>query len=119
MAPVRFIVRMSSPMNILTCLLLHHHIYFVSLSQAGDVRNENHQWVNKFGTAKSTVSYRKINVDQLGRGGNFTTIQSAIDWVPRNNPTWVVIHIMQGTYRYLTRGRIVSFECLNLLNRII
>ncbi|KAL3628098.1 hypothetical protein CASFOL_028200 [Castilleja foliolosa] len=58
------------------------------------------------GNAKPPVNYRQIkqskcwtiSVDQRG-GGNFTTIQAAIDAVPQSNTYWVCIRIAAGIYK--------------------
>ncbi|GLT68614.1 hypothetical protein SLA2020_408250 [Shorea laevis] len=46
--------------------------------------------------------YRTFYVDQTGNG-NFSTIQSAIDYVPENNKNWIFIRITAGTYREKVR----------------
>ncbi|KAI5008492.1 hypothetical protein ZWY2020_009540 [Hordeum vulgare] len=41
---------------------------------------------------------RTITVDQ-GGGGDYRTVQSAVDAVPDGNTQWVKIHVKQGSYR--------------------
>ncbi|XP_048554942.1 probable pectinesterase 66 isoform X2 [Triticum urartu] len=41
---------------------------------------------------------RTITVDQRG-GGDYTTVQSALDAVPDGNSQWVKIYVKQGSYR--------------------
>ncbi|XP_044327812.1 probable pectinesterase 66 [Aegilops tauschii subsp. strangulata] len=41
---------------------------------------------------------RTITVDQLG-GGDYTTVQSAVDAVPDGNSQWVKIYVKHGSYR--------------------
>uniref|UniRef100_A0ACD5UKI2 Uncharacterized protein n=1 Tax=Avena sativa TaxID=4498 RepID=A0ACD5UKI2_AVESA len=41
---------------------------------------------------------RTITVDQQG-GGNFTSVQSAVDFVPDGNREWIRIHVKSGSYR--------------------
>lgn len=80
------------------CVLLLH---VNSASGRGlKVGDDKDSWVKMSGIDKS-VPYQKIYVDQPGQNGNFSTIQSAIDSVTSNNPNWVVIHIKEGTYRYI------------------
>ncbi|KAK6161429.1 hypothetical protein DH2020_004810 [Rehmannia glutinosa] len=47
---------------------------------------------------KSKIICSTIYVDPSG-GGNFTTIQAAIDSVPSSNQRWICIRIKQGVYR--------------------
>ncbi|KAL5196856.1 hypothetical protein ABZP36_000368 [Zizania latifolia] len=41
---------------------------------------------------------RTVTVDQRG-GGDFTSVQSAVDSVPDGNLQWIRIHVKAGTYR--------------------
>ena len=43
---------------------------------------------------------RTITVDQQG-GGDFTSVQSAVNFVPDGNREWVRIHVKSGSYRYV------------------
>uniref|UniRef100_A0A453AV89 Pectinesterase n=1 Tax=Aegilops tauschii subsp. strangulata TaxID=200361 RepID=A0A453AV89_AEGTS len=43
---------------------------------------------------------RTITVDQLG-GGDYTTVQSAVDAVPDGNSQWVKIYVKHGSYRFV------------------
>ncbi|KAK4799440.1 hypothetical protein SAY86_024805 [Trapa natans] len=49
-----------------------------------------------------TAEYRDIYVDSHanpdGRDDMFTTVQKAIDSIPENNPSWVVVNIKEGVY---------------------
>ncbi|KAJ4851543.1 hypothetical protein Tsubulata_019458 [Turnera subulata] len=45
-----------------------------------------------------TQRFRTIIVDQSGKG-NFSSIQAAIDYVPKHNKNWVYINIKAGEYR--------------------
>ncbi|KAF3457677.1 hypothetical protein FNV43_RR02335 [Rhamnella rubrinervis] len=63
-------------------------IFSVGLSES--------QLYRQFGYKK--LAYFKITVDQRG-GGNFSTIQSAIDSVPAYNMYWTTIIIKAGIYR--------------------
>ncbi|PIN11559.1 Pectinesterase [Handroanthus impetiginosus] len=47
---------------------------------------------------KKLINFPIIVVDKSG-GGNFTTIQAAIDSVPSYNTRWICIYIKQGVYR--------------------
>lgn len=46
----------------------------------------------------AAVVSKSITVNQKG-GGNFTTIQQAIDSVPAGNTQWIRIHVAAGVYR--------------------
>ena len=43
---------------------------------------------------------RTITVDQRG-GGQYTTVQAAVDAVPEGNSRWVRIYVRQGSYRFV------------------
>lgn len=117
-APVRLIISMFSPTNIFTCLLLLH-LYFMSWQGVNGCEDDRTWMKDNLASAKSTVPHQKIYVDQVGGHGNFATIQSAIDSVPKDNPNWVVIQIKKGSYRYVhNKGMHCSSFC-NLLKRII
>ncbi|KAI8009668.1 putative pectinesterase 29 [Camellia lanceoleosa] len=62
-----------------------------------------------FGSANSRVfrrlsmaTYPTIYVDQSGHG-NFSTIQSAIDFIPSNNGNWICVSVRAGKYREQVR----------------
>lgn len=44
------------------------------------------------------ASNRTIKVAQ--EGGDFSSVQAAIDSVPSGNTKWVTIHVRKGVYRY-------------------
>jgi pectin methylesterase-like acyl-CoA thioesterase len=44
------------------------------------------------------LPYKTIIVDSKGHG-NFSTIQSAINYIPSNNKNWTSINITAGLYR--------------------
>ncbi|XVE89550.1 hypothetical protein DITRI_Ditri20bG0005100 [Diplodiscus trichospermus] len=46
---------------------------------------------------KAAVMANTVIVDQSG-GGNFTTVQKAIDSIPSNNAAWTRIHVKAGVY---------------------
>ncbi|XP_039021962.1 probable pectinesterase 66 [Hibiscus syriacus] len=48
------------------------------------------------GSGGSQIAYT-IVVDKSG-GGNFTSVQSAIDSIPSNNDRWIKVHINPGVY---------------------
>lgn len=41
---------------------------------------------------------RTIKVDINGKG-DFTSVQAAIDSVPKGNNKWIIIHVRKGAYR--------------------
>ncbi|XVE81374.1 hypothetical protein DITRI_Ditri15bG0058400 [Diplodiscus trichospermus] len=51
-----------------------------------------------FRLGSAAAGCRKLVVDQSGHG-NFSTIQSAIDFIPSNNQNWFCIYVEAGTYR--------------------
>lgn len=62
------------------------------------VEATNRQWYTSFGEKKSSSS--TLIVDKSGKG-NFSSIQSAINYVPSDNKNWITIKIKAGTYRYI------------------
>ncbi|KAJ0721087.1 putative pectinesterase [Helianthus annuus] len=55
-------------------------------------------WVSG-GAAATATKYQTITVDQSG-GGNYTTIQSAIDAIPFDNMQWICVYVKTGIYKY-------------------
>ncbi|KAJ0545134.1 putative pectinesterase [Helianthus annuus] len=53
-------------------------------------------WVSG-GAAAAATKYQTITVDQSG-GGNYTTIQSAIDAIPFDNMQWICVYVKTGIY---------------------
>ncbi|KAJ0606199.1 putative pectinesterase [Helianthus annuus] len=47
--------------------------------------------------AAAATKYQTITVDQSG-GGNYTTIQSAIDAIPYDNMQWICVYVKTGIY---------------------
>ncbi|KAM0013655.1 putative pectinesterase [Helianthus debilis subsp. tardiflorus] len=50
--------------------------------------------------AAAATKYQTITVDQSG-GGNYTTIQSAIDAIPYDNMQWICVYVKTGIYKYV------------------
>ncbi|KAL6970774.1 putative pectinesterase 67 [Sarracenia purpurea var. burkii] len=42
---------------------------------------------------------RSVIVDVNGNGGDFKSVQAAIDSVPQGNSDWIIIHVRKGIYR--------------------
>lgn len=88
---------------IFTCMLLinaaivtqgaryHHESTFNYLSST-NISNQNHHWIGPIG-------HRVITVDVNG-GGQFRSVQEAVNAVPDNNRMNVLIQISAGYYMY-------------------
>ncbi|KAL3506388.1 hypothetical protein ACH5RR_031770 [Cinchona calisaya] len=72
----------------LSTLLLGILVFFLAATNA-----ESHKMFHK-----KIVTYPTLYVDPSGHG-NFSTIQSAINYIPSNNRNWVRIYVKAGIYR--------------------
>jgi pectin methylesterase-like acyl-CoA thioesterase len=89
---------------VFTCMLLnagivtlaarhHHHTTFNTLSTTNSSKN---QWIEPVGN-------RVITVDING-GGQFQSVQDAVNSIPDNNTMNVLIQISAGFYKYGLAG---------------
>ncbi|KAJ0721090.1 putative pectinesterase [Helianthus annuus] len=69
-------------------------------------------WVSG-GAAAAATKYQTITVDQSG-GGNYTTIQSAIDAIPFDNMQWICVYVKTGIYKYVFFSILFFFFVTNL-----
>ncbi|KAK4374174.1 hypothetical protein RND71_004851 [Anisodus tanguticus] len=70
----------------------------VSFFFMGFVELGNARFLSDFQWKQQKMNYSTVYVDPSGRG-NFSTIQSAIDFVPQINQNWICIIIKAGQYR--------------------
>ncbi|XLR29947.1 hypothetical protein S83_057847, partial [Arachis hypogaea] len=64
------------------------------------------------------LPFNKIIVDFLGHG-NFSTIQSAIDFVPSNNKYWILVNVKTGISRKQLMSPTFQFNADNIVVKSI